>query len=83
MSIYRARFRASHDDPRPLNQNLSYPYWVTGYGSDFAIVVAYVPSDDFLYENWPEATNVELISVDSITFTDRFPRPDWYQEDEE
>lgn len=84
-TLYRATFHANYEDPRPLEVHPKYPYWITGYAGDgsFSTMVAYVPSDEFLYENWPEATNVELTTVDSITFTDRFSRPEWYEEGEE
>lgn len=76
--MIRARFRAHPDDPRPVKFPPPYPWWHTGSGDDYSIVVAYADSEDQILEYWPEATDIDAEERDEITYTDRFPKPDWY-----
>lgn len=80
--MLRIRFQANPDDPRPINWPIKYPYWVTGFASDdsYAIVVSYADSEKYIYDNWPEAENLDMQKVEGYTFTDRFPKPDWFKE---
>jgi len=82
--MLRARFRANFKDPRPVNWPVRYPFWVTGYAADdsCAIVVSYADDKKYIFDNWPEAEGIEWEETDSITFTDRFQRPDWFTEDD-
>ena len=52
----------------------------SGEGDDYAIVVAYLPAGVPVRDWWPEATEIESTEHDAIVFTDRFPRPDWWEE---
>jgi 3-hydroxy-3-methylglutaryl CoA synthase len=81
--LLRVRFKANFDDYRPINWPVKYPYWCSGYGEDFSIVITYADSVDYVMENWPEASDLQIDDVDKITFSDRFPKPDWYKEDGE
>ena len=82
----RVRFFANYDDPRPLNWPITHPYWISGYHADGSgsIIVAYAPDDheDYIFTNWPEATNIDVMQEGCHTyiFTDRFPRPSWFEE---
>ncbi len=86
----RARFKSSADDFRPIydnDKNPEGPWWCTGYEDDFlsdermkAIIVAYVKSEETLLKQWPEAEDVEYEERDDVTFTDRFPKPEWWVE---
>lgn len=78
--MIRARFHANHDDPRPLNWPIKHPYWVTGYGDDYSTVVAYADNEEEILANWPEAHNIDVSYTDKYSFTDRFPKPDWFEE---
>lgn len=78
--MLRIRFHSNEDDPRPIKWPIKYPYWISGYGPDYAILVAYADSQDYILENWPEATDIDITEVDSIMFTERFSKPDWYKE---
>lgn len=83
--IYWARFKANPDDFRSVVWPVKYPYWCSGYGCsedgiDYSVVVAYVTGEEMILEQWPEATEIDMTPVDAITFSDRFPRPEWYQE---
>lgn len=83
--MIRARFHANANDPRPINWPLKHPYWVTGYGEwageGYATIVAYADDEAEILANWPEAadSDIESIPVDGYTFTDRFPKPDWFK----
>lgn len=79
--MYRARFRANAEDPRPINWPLKHPYWITGYGDESATIVAYVDDEEYIYENWPEAQNWSidfLVEDNEYRFSERFPCPDWF-----
>ena len=78
--MIRARFKANKDDPRPVRWPVKHPYWCSGYGGDYAIVVAYADDEDEIRRNWPEAEDIEATTVLEYHFTDRFPRPDWFKE---
>ena len=82
--MYRARFEANFDDYRSINWPVKYPYWCTGYAGDdsYSVVVAYVDSIEEVYANWPEANNIDMgDEVSEFSFTDRFPKPDWFEEE--
>lgn len=75
----RLRFRANEADYRPVTWPPPGPYWCTGYGDGYATVVAYVRDGDDVTVWWPEASHVTGgPDPDGPTFTDRFPRPDWW-----
>jgi len=78
--MIRARFRANPDDYRSINWPVKYPYWCTGYGIGYSIVVAFAEDEEEILRNWPEATHIDSEDVEKVTFTDRFPKPDWYTE---
>ena len=76
--MLRIRFHANPDDYRPVKWPVKYPFWCSGYGENFSVVIAYVDSVDELMELWPEASNLDIEERAEITFTDRFPKPSWY-----
>ena len=78
--MIRARFRANYGDYRSINWPVKYPYWCTGYGEDYSIVVAYADDEDEILQNWPEATHIDVEEVEKPEFNDRFQKPDWYEE---
>ncbi len=77
--MLRVRFKANPDDYRPVKWPVKYPFWCSGYGEEYSIVIAYVDTIEEIYELWPEATELDAEERKEITFTDRFPKPDWYQ----
>ncbi|MNI80239.1 hypothetical protein D3C73_1367540 [compost metagenome] len=79
--MIRARFHANYDDYRSINWPVKYPYWCSGYGEDYSIVVAFAEDEAEILRNWPEATHIDIQEVDGVTFSGRFPKPDWYEED--
>jgi len=78
--MIRARFKANEDDFRPVSWPVKHPYWCTGYGDDHSIVVAYADDEAEILRNWPEATDIESEERIGYTFTDRFPKPDWFKD---
>lgn len=79
--MIRARFHANLQDPRPIKWPIKYPYWVSGEGDGYCIVVAYADNVEQIHELWPEAANIDVEERDEITFTDRFAKPTWWDSD--
>lgn len=77
--MIRARFRTDLGDPRPVVWPIKHPYWVTGSDDTHAIVVAYADDLDEIVRNWPDAEGIDVEERTEYTFTDRFPKPDWFQ----
>jgi len=77
---YRFYTRAV-DDPRPLVFNPAYPWWCSGYAGDgsYAIIVAYLPANEVLEKYWDDAFDVDYTNEEAITFSDRFPQPEYYK----
>jgi hypothetical protein len=78
--MIRARFKANEDDPRPVLWPVKHPYWCTGYGDGYSILVTYADDEAEVLRNWPEATDIDAEPADSYTFTSRFPKPEWFNE---
>lgn len=72
----------SRDDCRPLHDmaEIGMPWWCTGQGEDFATVVCYLPEWLSLYYYWDDAYDISTERREKITYTDRFPKPAWLQE---
>lgn len=75
--MIRCRFRTNENDPRPVNWPIKHPYWITGYGDDHAVVVAYADDEAEILRNWPDASDLDSEDAAEYTFTDRFPKPKW------
>jgi hypothetical protein len=78
--MIRARFKANPDDYRSVIWPVKYPYWCSGYGDDYSIVVAFVENLKQLKKQWPEAEDIDFEEVEKVEFTERFAKPDWYKE---
>jgi hypothetical protein len=77
----RVRFKTAADDPRPVEFPPPGPYWVSGYTGEemeISIVIAFLENEEQLSKYWPEATDADWTAVDGIYFTDRFPKPEWW-----
>lgn len=79
--MIRARFYANNVDPRPMNWPAKHPYWVSGETGDgrHSIVISYADDLDYILDNWPEALEIESKDVADYQFTDRFPKPEWFE----
>lgn len=82
--MIRARFHADAQDYRPVNWPIKHPYWCTGMAGDgsYSIVVAYADDIEEIKRNWPEASEIDAEECDVYTFTSRFPKPEWFTEQE-
>lgn len=76
--MIRARFKANEKDFRPVHWPVKHPYWCTGYGDGYSIVVAYADDEAEILRNWPEATEIDAEEVSEYSFTSRFPKPSWF-----
>jgi hypothetical protein len=79
--MIRARFKASLEDPRPINWPVKHPFWVTGESNAHSIVVSYADNEKYIYDNWPEAEDLIYHPATHYDFTSRFQQPDWFNED--
>jgi hypothetical protein len=77
--MIRARFKIALDDPRPVNWPLKHPYWISGWGDNYAILVAYADNVDEIKTNWPEAEDIDATEVEQYNFSGRFPQPEWFK----
>lgn len=76
--MIRCRFRTSAPDPRPVNWPIKHPYWVSGEGDGYHILVAYAADEHEIRQNWPEAYDLESERCKNLVFTSRFPKPEWF-----
>lgn len=79
----RYRFETrSVEDYRPLIFNPKYPWWCSGYTGDMssAVIIAYLPKDEDLLKYWDDAFNIEFTEEEEITFSSRFPKPDYFEQ---
>jgi len=75
--MIRARFHANEADFRPVNWPIKHPYWCTGFGAGYSVIVAYADDEAEILCNWPEATEITFEPVEGYRFTDRFSKPGW------
>ena len=78
--MIRARFKANEDDYRPVNWPVKHPFWCTGYGDGYSVVVAYADDEEEILKNWPDAIDVEFDEVENYVFSGRFPKPNWFNQ---
>ena len=85
MKWRRYRFYTkAFDDYRPLLFNPVYPWWRSGTAGSgqSVVIVAYLPIDEPLERYWDDAFEIEYTDEETITFSDRFPKPKYYRESE-
>jgi hypothetical protein len=78
--MIRARFKANLEDYRSINWPVKHPYWCSGSTSEHSIVVAYADDEAEILSNWPEAIEIESEEVEEYVFTDRFQKPEWFDQ---
>lgn len=76
--MIRARFKTTSEDYRPVTWPIKHPYWCSGQGGDYYILVAYADDVDEIRRLWPEAEDINHEDADHYTFTSRFPKPEWF-----
>lgn len=69
----------SVNDYRPLRdmKDIGMPWWCSGVGEDYAIIICYLQEGDNLFNYWDDAYDIEHEDVSQIIYTDRFPKPSW------
>ena len=77
---YRFKTKAI-DDYRPLvdMKEIQMPWWCTGEGIDYAVIICYLPEGENLKKYWDDAYDIEREKCNCIVYTDRFPKPDWIE----
>lgn len=73
----RIRFKTKSRDWRPVTWPPYGSYWCSGETVDASIMIAYVKSEEQLFEQWPEAEDLEIEDNAELAFSDRFPKPDY------
>lgn len=80
----RFRFKTTANDYRPAIWPPLGPYWCSGQGDNYSIIVAYFPhrtTMSTIKQFWPEAEDIDLLNEDtSLAFSDRFAKPTWWKE---
>lgn len=82
MKFIRYRFKTKAiEDYRPLMDmsKIKCPWWCSGEGDDYVVIVCYLPKGEDLFKYWDDAYEIEAQEADSITYTDRFPKPEWLE----
>ena len=72
-------YTRSIDDYRPLIYNPEYPWWCSGEGEDYVVIVAYLPENEDLSKYWDDACEITFTEENKIIFTSRFPKPEDYK----
>ena len=78
--LKRYRFKTKAvEDFRPLKdlKDIQMPYWCSSEGDDYVVIICYLPANVDLFEYWDDAYDIEEEDEEEITYTDRFPKPDW------
>lgn len=78
--LTRYRFKTrSVEDYRPLldMSKIQMPWWCSGHGLDYAIIVCYLPKGEDLFKYWDDAFDIYQEDKDEIVYTDRFAKPSW------
>ena len=78
--LIRYRFKTrSVEDYRPLldMSKIQMPWWCSGQGLDYAIIVCYLPKGEDLFKYWDDAFDIYQEDKDEIVYTDRFSKPSW------
>lgn len=80
--MIRARFKTNAEDYRPVLWPITHPYWCTGYTEDKAVIVAYADDEAEIKRLWPDAENIDVLNANATeyTFSTRFARPSWMNE---
>ena len=87
-ALIRVFFKIEKDDCGPVKWPPPGPFWCIGssvrYGeaggiiTDYSTVVAYVNTIRELREFWPDATDISVEWRNRISFSERFPVPEWW-----
>lgn len=78
---YRFKTKAI-DDYRPLKdmRDIQMPWWCTGEGDDYVIIVCYLPVAINLKEYWDDAYDIDKELTNEIVYTERFWKPEYIKD---
>lgn len=82
--FFKCRFKTKAiEDYRPLKdmEKIQMPWWCSEEGTDYVIIICYLPVGVNLFEYWDDAYDIDVEGRNEITYTDRFPKPDYIKED--
>lgn len=77
--MIRCRFKTTHEDYRPAVWPIKHPYWCTGQGDGYWIIVAYADNEEEILTNWPEACDLDSEEAQEYIYTSRFQKPFWME----
>jgi hypothetical protein len=77
----RFRFYVPGQDGSPIGFPPEGPFWITGYSDTHVVVVAYSPDLATLTreDRWPDAENIDDGGPQPLSFSGRFPKPEWWK----
>jgi len=60
-------------------KDIQMPWWCTGSAMDnsYVTIVCFLPEGEDLLKYWDDAYDIDSDERTGITYTDRFPKPDW------
>lgn len=76
--MLHAKFKVSFQGPPSHQMAYPHPYWCSAQDG-YWIIVAYADDEAQIKELWPEAFDLVSESCDGYIFTDRFPKPQWFE----
>ena len=77
----RYRFKTkSIKDYRPLIFNPKYPWWCSGDNEECVTIVCYLPKGENLLQYWDDAFAIDTTEHETIEFTSRFDKPEYFVE---
>ena len=79
-TFFRYSFKSKYSTPIEDMERLQMPYWVEeGFGSDrsYYNIVCYLPREKYLGSCFKEPYDIVREGKNSITFTKRFPKPNY------
>lgn len=83
--LYRVRLFVPLDpkdelDYRPMTWPIAYPYWCSGMGIGYHTLIVIATNWDYIQKNWPGSSIDFAQPIDRVeaAFSDRFPKPDWW-----
>lgn len=65
-------------DHRPIRWPVDEPYWRDSWDKDGAVMVTYAQTVAYVHEHWPEAYDLLVENVSYYQFSERYPKPFWF-----
>lgn len=72
---YRFCTRLREEEDYSPSKPLTNPeYWISGYGDDYGVLIAFLPSSENLHDYWEDAFRVTTEEYEAIEYSERFPK---------